>query len=334
MNVGTIIESQMMTVRLKNKILGKIEEWFIQKLQKGDTFLFGGEILSVENLKFDTVNVKRVKSKIPKIPSYAGGKMPLSTKLAGRVVEILNDTTKWHKLPTDVKKWLFFQRKFSIIPAKGSLLIESFPRIKGDLNEYYYVFYTFEGRNVNETLGFVLSKCIEKKGYKPLGFVTTDYALAIWVDRKINFLKKILTETYIKKNLNEWLKNSSLFRRNFRKVAIISGLLDRGFPNSRKQDLSFNSDIIFEVLMKYEKHHILIEATQEESKKELVEIDRLNSYLNKVKKKIVYKELQKTSPLSIPLIIVFNKEFINKKIIDEYYLDKLEKQILDDAGVT
>ena len=146
MNVGTIIESQMMKVRLKNKILGKIEEWFIQKLNKGDTFIFGGEILSIDNLKFDTVNVKRVKSKIPKIPSYAGGKMPLSTKLAGRVVEILNDTTKWHKLPTDVKKWLFFQRKFSIIPAKGSLLIESFPRKKGDLNEYYYVFYTFEGK--------------------------------------------------------------------------------------------------------------------------------------------------------------------------------------------
>ena len=129
-------------------------------------------------------------------------------------------------------------------------------------------------------------------------------------------------------------KNSSLFRRNFKKVAIISGLLDRGFPNSRKQGLSFNSDIIFEVLMKYEKNHILIEATQEESKNELVDIDRLNNYLDKIKNQIVHKELQKTSPLSIPLIIEINKEFISKKIIDEYYLDKLEKQILEDAGVT
>ncbi len=332
MNVGTIVESQMLKVKLKNKSLGNIEEWFIQKLKKGDTFIFGGEILRFESLKYDVVNVKISKNKSPRIPSYAGGKMPLSSKLSERVLSIINDKEKWKKLPTDVIKWLDLQKKKSLLPPKDRLLIESFPRKKGNINEFYYIFYTFEGKNVNDTLGFVLSKFFQNKGYKPLGFVTTDYALALWVDKKISLLHKILNQDEIKKSLNEWLYESSLFKRNFRKVATISGLIDKGFPNARKK-ISFNSDLIFEVLMKYEKDHVLIKAAKDESKRDLVEIDRLYIYLERVKNKIIYKNLEKISPFSVPLMIEINKEFVNKKLIDEYYLDRLENELLKEVGL-
>ncbi|MAZ07519.1 MAG: DNA ligase-associated DEXH box helicase [Rickettsiales bacterium] len=332
MNVGTIVESQMLKVKLKNKSLGNIEEWFIQKLKKGDTFIFGGETLRFESLKYDIVNVNKSKNTSPRIPSYTGGKMPLSSKLAERVISIINDNEKWNKLPIDVRKWLDLQKKKSLLPPKDKLLIESFPRVKGNIKEFYYIFYTFEGKNVNDTLGFVLSKFFQNKGYKPLGFVTTDYALALWVNRKISLLHKILNQDEIKKSLNEWLNESSLFKRNFRKVATISGLIDRGFPKNRKK-ISFNSDLIFEVLMKYEKDHVLIKAAKDESKRDLVEIDRLYFYLDRVKEKIIYKNLDRISPFSVPLMIEINKEFINKKLIDEYYLDRLENEVLNEVGL-
>ena len=75
MNVGTIVESQMLKVKLKNKSLGNIEEWFIQKLKK-EILLFLVEVLRFESLKYDVVNVKISKNKSPRIPSYAGGKCP------------------------------------------------------------------------------------------------------------------------------------------------------------------------------------------------------------------------------------------------------------------
>ncbi|MBF91798.1 MAG: DNA ligase-associated DEXH box helicase [Rickettsiales bacterium] len=332
MNIGTIVESQMLKVKLKNKTLGNIEEWFIQKLKNGDTFIFGGEVLSFESLKYDIVNVKKSKNKSPRIPSYAGGKMPLTSKLSQRVISIINDKEKWNNLPTDVIRWLDLQKKKSLLPPKDKLLIESFPRSKGNINEFYYIFYTFEGKNVNDTLGFVLSKFFQSKGYQPLGFVTTDYALALWVNKKILLLEKIFDQDEIKKSLNEWLYESSLFKRNFRKVATISGLIDRGFPNKRKK-ISFNSDLIFEVLMKYEKDHILIKAAKDESKRDLVEIDRLYLYLDRIKDKIIYKNLNKISPFSVPLMIEINKEFLNKKLIDEYYLNQLENEVLKEVGL-
>ena len=332
MNVGTIVESEMVEIKLNNKTLGKIEEWFVERLLHGDTFFFGGKILMLENFKNNVVKVKLSKSKKPKIPSYAGGRMPLSTKLSERVLRILNNTKKWQLLPKDVQNWLELQRQKSLIPSTKFLLVESFPKLDFERKEYYYIFYTFEGKNVNDTLGFAISKCLENNRYKPLGFVTTDYALAIWVNKKVNNLTEIFNFKNIKVNIHHWLENSSLFKRNFKKVAIISGLIDKGYPG-QKRKLSLNSELIFEVLIKYEKNHILLKATKQESKKELVELDRLNNFQKRIKSKIVFKELKNTSPLSVPLIIEINKEYINKNIIDEYYLEKLENKVLHDAQV-
>ena len=123
-----------------------------------------------------------------------------------------------------------------------------------------------------------------------------------------------------------------MFKRNFKKVAIISGLIDKGYPG-QKRKISFNSELIFEVLIKYEKNHILLKATKQESMKELVELDRLNNFQKRIKSKMKFKELKNISPLSVPLVIEINKEFINKNVIDEYYLEKFEQKILQNAGL-
>ena len=157
MNVGTIIEAQMLDVKLKNKKLGKIEEWFIQKLQSGDTFIFGGEILKFNSISMNIVKVEKIKDKKPKIPSYAGGKMPISTKLADRVLDIINDEKEWQNFPKPITQWLKLQKKNSQLPTYNNLLIEFFPYKDRKIKQYYYLFYSFQGYNVNNTLGFVLS---------------------------------------------------------------------------------------------------------------------------------------------------------------------------------
>ena len=60
MNVGTIVEADMLKVRLVRarasgtiiprggRLLGEVEEYFIEMLSPGDTFVFAGEILKYE----------------------------------------------------------------------------------------------------------------------------------------------------------------------------------------------------------------------------------------------------------------------------------------------
>ena len=333
LNVGTIIESQMLNVKLNNKKLGSIEDWFVQKLSPGDSFLFGGKVLQFISIDLNVVRVKISSSKKPKIPSYTGGRMPLSTQLSERVKKILNNEYDWRFFPQEIIDWLNLQKYRSIIPPTKGLLVECFPRkFKNKSIEIYYIFYTFEGKNANQTLGFVISKIFESLGIKALGFVCTDYALAIWVNKKVKSIKQIFEYENFIKNIYEWLDDSSLFKRNFRKVAIISGLMDKGYPNQTKRfnQVLINSDLIYSVLKKYEKDHILFEATVEESKRDLTDLDRIEKYIKNIKNNIIINHLSRPSPLSAPLILEINHEVLNKNIRDDYYLKKIETDLLSE----
>jgi hypothetical protein len=138
MNVGTIIEADMLKVRLVRsrasrmiprggRLLGQVEEFFIETLAPGDTFIFAGEILRYEALIEDEVYVSRTTAEVPKVPAYGGGKFPLSTYLADRVRKIISDQREWLSVPDEVRERLEIQEWRSLVPRPEQLLVETFP---------------------------------------------------------------------------------------------------------------------------------------------------------------------------------------------------------------
>src|SRR5581483_3111383 len=174
LNVGTIVEEPMLKVRLVRsraggsgstgviarggRMLGEIEEYFIEGLSVGDTFVFGGEVVRYEALMEDQVYVSRANDSDPKVPSYMGGKFPLSTYLAERVRKLLADKRAWKGLPEQVREWLSLQAHFSRVPDTRELVVETFPRG----NKHYLVCYPFEGRLAHQTLGMLLTRRLER----------------------------------------------------------------------------------------------------------------------------------------------------------------------------
>ena len=140
MNVGTIVEADMLKVRLVRsrghtgivprggRLLGEVEEYFIEQLVPGDTFVFAGEILKYEALVEDEVYVSRTSATDPKVPAYEGGKFPLSTYLAARVRNLIAHREAWRELPAQVREWLEVQQWRSLLPGPQDLLVETFPR--------------------------------------------------------------------------------------------------------------------------------------------------------------------------------------------------------------
>ena len=110
------------------KILGEIEESFIDQLAPGDTFLFAGQILRFEGLNELTALASRSNAEDPQIPAYMGGKFPLSTYLADRVRAMLASPQEWRKLPPQVREWLTMQQIKSVLPKRDQMLVETFPR--------------------------------------------------------------------------------------------------------------------------------------------------------------------------------------------------------------
>ena len=324
MNIGTIIDSDLINIYLKNKKLGKIEEYFVQNLSIGDTFLFAGEVLEYVGVNLKGILVKKTKSKNPKIPSYTGGRLSLSSKLASRVIKLINNY-KEYNFPKEIKDWLNNQTKFSSLPPIDGLLIETFSRFVGRKKNNYLVAYTFQGRKTNQTLGIILINRMESLGLRPLAFVATDYALSIWSIKKCSNISRLLEIKPLLKNINQLLISTSLIRRHFKEIAIISGLIDKNYPGHRKTErqIKFNSDLIYDVLNKYEKNHVLLNATKFEAMTELVDYDKINDYIKDMKKNIVYHDLEKVSPLAVPLILEFNIE----KVRGDELLNNLENDI-------
>jgi ATP-dependent Lhr-like helicase len=330
LNVGTIVEDPMVKVRLVKgrggktgsatgpigrygRVLGELEEYFIDQLVRGDTFVFGSEIVAYEGMFETEAYVSRSNAADPKIPSYMGGKFPLSTYLADGVRRLLSDPDNWRRLPDQVSDWLRLQHEYSVLPLRDSMLVETFPR--GTLN--YLVCYPFEGRLAHQTLGMLLTRRLERARARPLGFVASDYSLAVGglgdfaglirTDRLS--LDALFDEEMLGDDLEEWLHESQLMRRTFRNTAIISGLIERRHPGKEKtgRQMTVSSDVIYDVLYEHEPDHVLIQATRRDAARGLLDIERLGVLLRRIRHHIVHKPLDRISPLAVPILLDIGK---------------------------
>jgi ATP-dependent Lhr-like helicase len=331
MNVGTIVEKPLLKVRLVSarrrrpgsaqslmggRMLGEIDEDFAAELSPGDTFAFAGYILRMEGLTDEELLVSRSNAKDPKVPSYPGGKFPLSTHLAERVRRMLADPAHWKSLPPSVAHWLEIQQRVSTIPAADEVLIESFPRG----GRHYLAIYPFEGRIAHQTLGMLLTRRLHRAGALPLGFVANDYALSVWAARDIGRmladgeldLARLFDEDMLGDDLEAWLAETSLMRRTFRTCAVIAGLVERRAPRHKKnsRQLSVSTNLIYDVLRRHDPHHILLEAAYQDAATGLLDIQRLAGFLARIKGRIRHSALDRVSPLAVPLIVELGREAV------------------------
>jgi ATP-dependent helicase Lhr and Lhr-like helicase len=302
--------------------LGEVEEYFIETLTQGDTFVFAGEILKYEALVEDEVYVSRSTATDPKVPAYEGGKFPLSTYLAARVRAILARRESWRSLPDQVREWLEIQQWRSLLPAPGDLLVETFPRAA----KYYLVCYPFEGRLAHQTLGMLLTRRLERARQRPLGFVANEYALAVWglgdlglrIARGELSLSALFDEDMLGDDLEAWLAESALMKRTFRNCAIIAGLIEKRFPGEEKsrRQLTISTDLVYDVLRKHQADHILLRAAHADAASGLLDIKRLGEMLSRIKGRIVHKALDHVSPLSVPVLLEIGRETVYGEAAD------------------
>ena len=352
LNVGTIVEAPMLKVRLvKSKaqgrrmpvgrggrVLGEIEEWFVEQLEPGDTFVFGGEIVRFEAIRENEAYVSRARSDTPMIPSYMGGKFPLSTYLAKSVRHMLATPSSWKHLPEQVSAWLKLQKEKSQLPEERGLLVETFPRA----DKHYMVCYPFEGRLAHQTLGMLLTKRLERMGARPLGFVANDYALSIWClgDLSMLFesgripLGRLFEEDILGDDLDAWLAESSLMKRTFRNCAVIAGLIERRHPGQEKsgRQVTVSSDLIYDVLRTHEPDHILLRATWDDAAEGLLDISRLGELLSRIKGRITHTRLSRVSPLAVPILLEIGREPIYGEAMDSILEEAADDLVMEALG--
>ncbi len=346
MNVGAIVSAGTLNVRVASRRggaarqliggrkVGEAEEWYFEQLTPGDTFQFAGQTWAFQGITGTDALVTHANDSDPKIPSWGGSKFPLSTSLADRVRTMIHDRDHWRVLPPDVQEWLELQETRSVIPDAESMLVETFPRG----SRHFLVAYPFEGNLAHTTLCMLLTRRLDRMGVGPLGFVVTDYSLAIWSIKPMDTidLDALFQPDMLGDDLEAWLEESFMMKRSFRNCALISGLIERRQPGAEKtgRQVTFSTDLIYDVLRRHQPDHLLLKTARADAASGLLDVARLGQMLARIEGRIRHQPLSRASPFCVPVLVQIGRERVSgdaaEMILDES-ADLLIAEVMDDA---
>ena len=333
MNVGTIVAAATLNVRVASRRggasrqliggrkIGEAEEHYFEQMSPGDTFVFAGQVWAFQGINGMDALVTQAIDKDPKIPSWGGNKFPMSTSLADRVRTMIQDRDHWRVLPPDVQEWLEMQAARSVIPDAGTLLVETFARGA----RHYLIAYPFEGGLAHATLCMLLTRRLDRLGVGPLGFVCTDYSLAIWSIKPMDplDLDALFEPDMLGDDLESWLAESFMMKRTFRNCALISGLIEKRQPGSEKsgRQVTFSTDLIYDVLRRHQPDHLLLQTARADAAAGLLDVARLGQLLTRIQGQIWHVPLERPSPFCVPVLVQIGRERVGGGQAAEMILD-------------
>jgi ATP-dependent Lhr-like helicase len=342
LSIGTITSDLSIRVKwLSGKSLGTIEESFVSKLKPGDNFWFAGQSLEFIRVKEMTAYVRKSKAKKGLIPSWMGGRMPLSSQLAAVFRDKLDEVA--HGIENDeeviaLKPLFDLQAQISHLPQSHEFLIESFHSREG----HHLLFYPFEGRLVHEGMASLLAYRISK--IKPFSFsiAMNDYGFELLADEDIPIemaledagffsIDNLLDDILHSLNANE------MARRRFRDIAHIGGLVFTGYPGQqiKNKHLQASTSLLFDVFSEYEPNNLLVRQAYNEALAFQLEEFRLREALQRiVKQTIILKQIDRPTPFAFPIMVdSLGRERLTTETLEEriakiarpYNLEEIDK---------
>ncbi len=330
LSIGTITSDAMLKVKyLKGKRLGNVEEWFAAHLSPGDSFWFAGRSLELIRVKDMNMLVKNSTKKNKRIPSYQGGRMPLSSEMSEVLREKIYEYNKSNYKQLDVElqrlsQLLDLQNSLSVLPSEDEFLIEYFHSKEG----YHLLMYPFEGRYVHEGMGALIAQRLARLFPISFSIGMNDYGFELLSDKKIDVEELIKRDLFspaeISKDIQASINAAELARRRFREVARISGLIFQGFPGKAKKDrhIQASSSLLFGVFQDYEPDNLLYLQTFEEVMTFQLEEARMVKALTRIQsQKVIITYPDKPTPLAFPIMV----DRLREKMTSERLEDRIKK---------
>lgn len=324
MHIGTIVSEVMMKVRwVSGGYLGVIEEWFISRLDPGAVFTLAGRNLELVAIRDMTVLVKKSNATKSIVPSWNGGRMPLSANLGRKLRETLNEVSRKRALNEEmtVLKPLFaLQQKLSHIPRANELLIEHIETGDG----YHLFVYPFEGRLVHEAMAAILAWRVSRLAPITFSLAMNDYGFELLSDQPIPVDDTNVYELFSPDNLFDDIRHSvnstEMAKRKFRDIAVIGGLIFQGLPGEKKKarHLQSSASLLFNVFMEYEPGNILLRQAFREVMDQQMEELRLRNMLERIQRSdIVIMFPQQLTPFCFPIKVDSLRETLSSEKLED-----------------
>lgn len=331
LHIGTIVSDSMLKVKLiTGKFIGMVEEYFISRLQPGEVFTLAGRNLEFVMIKDMTVIARKSQSKKSKVPSWNGGRLPLSINLGKMLRKKLDDAGRNADPSPEVRALqpLFdLQRQLSAVPAAGELLIEHIETDRG----YHLFVYPFEGRLVHEAMAALLAWRISQKTPISFSMAMNDYGFELLSDRPIpvddDNVKGFFSEENLLAHIQAGVNATEMAKRKFRDIAVIGGLIFQGMPGKyqKPRHLQSSAGLLFDVFSNYDPDNLLIRQAYEEVMNIQMDEPRLRDMLRRIQKgKIVITRPEKITPFCFSILVDGMREHVSSEKLEDRVRKMLE----------
>ena len=334
MHIGTIVSSPMLKVKfISGGYVGHIEEYFISRLNPGDVFTLAGRNLEFVGIKDMTALVKKSNATKSIVPSWDGGRMPLSANLGFMLRKKLSDagaaTAKKDPELHALKPLFQLQEKLSHVPKENELLIEHIETKDG----FHLFVYPFEGRLVHEAMAALLAYRISKIIPISFSFAMNDYGFELLSDQPIPLDDSNVYELFSEENLfeeiNRAVNSSEMARRKFRDIAVIGGLIFQGMPGEKikARHLQSSASLLFNVFAEYEPGNLLLRQAYNEVMDQQMDEPRLRHMLQRIQQsRIIIEFPQQLTPFCFPIKVDSMRETLSSEKLEDRIL-KMQQQL-------
>lgn len=331
LSVGTIVGDSSLFVRfVSGKYLGTIEEYFISRLNPGDVFWFAGRNLELVRIKEMEAQVRKSNKKSGAVPSWQGGRMPLSSQMSEMIRVKLDEVVRGVEKDEELiflRPLFQLQKERSHLPAKDEFLIEYFKSSEG----YHVLMYPFEGRFVHEGIAALMAYRIAQIQPITFSIAMNDYGFELLSDQPIPIEEAVETNVLgtddLLKDIQASINSTEMARRKFRDIAAISGLVFKGYPGKPVKDrhLQSSSQLFFNVFHDYEAHNLLLQQAFEEVMDFQLEEARLRRALERIAhQKIIITRPVMPTPFAFPIMV----DRMREKLTSEKLEDRIKRMAL------
>lgn len=347
MHIGTIVSDAMLKVKfLAGGYIGVIEEYFISRLEPGDVFTLAGRNLEFLMIKDMTVLVRKSNAKKSMVPSWNGGRMPLSANLGRKLREQLaiaswqftggdsRITSKMQAVSEELsvlQPLLELQEKISHVPKENELLIEHIETKDG----FHLFVYPFEGRLVHEAMAAILAYRISRICPITFSFAMNDYGFELLSDQPIPVddinVYELFSPGDLLTDIQRSINNTEMARRKFRDVAVIGGLIFQGMPGEKKKarHLQSSASLLFNVFSEYDPGNILLRQAYQEVLNQQMEEARLRDMLQRIQQSnIVICFPEQLTPFCFPIKVDSMREDLSSEKLEDR-VRKMQQQLAE-----
>ena len=331
MNIGTIVSDTMLKVKfMSGGYIGVIEEYFISRLDPGDVFTLAGRNLEFVMIKDMTALVRKSNAKKSIVPSWNGGRMPLSANLGKMLRQSLVEGQEL-AIELQVLEPLFeLQQQLSHVPKENELLIEQIETKDG----FHLFVYPFEGRLVHEAMAAILAYRISRIRPISFSFAMNDYGFELLSDQPIpvddSNVYELFSPEDLLNDIQRSVNSTEMARRKFRDVAVIGGLIFTGFPGEQKKarHLQASASLLFNVFSEYEPGNLLLRQAYQEVLDQQMEETRLRDMLERIQAStIVLTFPEQLTPFCFPVKVDSMREDLSSEKLEDR-VRKMKEEML------